>query len=207
MEPSPEIRPEPEDGQDDDYGRHAQAFSALLLVLILVLLGFLYAAMSRDRDKERAKELFAQQRHQDALGYLKRSEQAHRLRQDPELFYMLGAVYERLRQPDLAGGYYLRLLKDFVGTAWEKKGKEGILRIVLVPPPPGPGGPGTGSTVLINARDTWHRSYNRLVSLVRENRSGVSADLEQAYREYKAAHEGYVREIKAGMMQLDRGSQ
>lgn len=69
---------------------------------------------------------------------------------------------------------------------------------------PGRGYPDPGlEPGLAAAHGAWKRRYGALVAALGENRSGVSLQLEEAYREYRRAHEDYTRELRRAARALD----
>jgi tetratricopeptide (TPR) repeat protein len=195
--------------QQEQHDRHrVWLVVAVLLILILGLLWFLYAGMTQDRDFLRGDEHFAKQRWADALGYYLRSEKNHTWGKRPRLTYRIAISYERLKQYVRSVDYFMQLQKNFPTGEWGEKSREALVRVLEIINTQG-GGAGVGerlgglSTPLTVAKAEWHKSYNHLILAVRENGPGVSASLEQAYQDYKAAYQKYVREIEQGLRRLD----
>lgn len=191
---------EPEVAPEDP--RHKVAV-VLLLLAILLIAWVLYGAVMQDRDLERGKEHFAKQRHAQALTYFLKSAQRETWNARPEVDYLIGISYERLGQAQRAGDFFMKIMKDAPGTDWHRKASTGMQRVVRIleeDPRDDPEG-----SPLAAARREMHVRYNRLLIALRENTSGVSAELEKAYKEYKLAHEAYKKAIREGLEALDRG--
>lgn len=179
-----------------------------LAAVLLALFVFIFQTYTQDLDVRRGDELFAQQRFQDALAYYLRAERRAQGGLRARLLYRIGATYERLEQCDRANDFFVKLLKEYPGGQWEQKAKDGFLHcLIKVDAPPGVDDAGPEALPLIRARMTLRRSYRRLVSMLRENRSGIPVQLEENYRKYKADYEEYVTQIKAGLKALDRGEE
>ncbi len=204
--PDPELPPVPAPPPREPVRRRLdpRALLGTLAALVLAMLVFLFLTVTQDLDKRRGDELFARQRFQEALGYYQRAEARASSYSRPELIYRIAACYERLGQCDRAVDFFYRLLKDFPGDEWEPKAKQGLLACLsgpsdrdrVVDPTKGP---------LVAAKVRWHRSYGKLVSILHEHRSGVSRSLEEAYLDYKKAHQEYTAAIAAGLQAVDRG--
>jgi len=192
---------------DEASETRSRIVAAVLFLLILLLLGVLWWAMSQDRDILRGDEHFSRQRYAQALEYYLKSQRRGSMWGRPGLLLKIGWSYERLGQHGRAGEFFFKVLTEFPESPCTAQARSGAARAIqevgkgdaFDPAQP-------GSTTLVRARSEWHKRYNRLVLELRKGGPGVSAQLEQAYREYKVAYEAYVREVKAGLLALDEGS-
>lgn len=195
-----QVRRESQAKKDEE--RRVGWLPLLLLLAILAMLWVLYGAITEDKNMVRGDQALARGKLRRALDFYLRSESEAGYFALPERTYKIATIYHRMKDYERAVDFYIRVLKESGSGEYYELARNGQMKALAAL---NTGDLQTGGKgPVAAAQAAWHRNYNLLLNALQANRSGVSAELVEAYENYKKSHEAYKKAIGEALKRLDR---
>lgn len=170
----------------------------VLAVLVIALLIVLFMMLSRNRYEQEGDRLFERDRYEAAVEKYVKAQGSFRLFDRGGVDFKIGLCYLNLGDKTRAMDFFFKVIREHRESANGIMAARAVRRIHedVLDTDTKVGNFGQDETPLVVMRRDFQRSYRVLLRSLKKNQSGVSAELREAYQEYKLSFKTYQSELK-----------
>lgn len=168
-----------------------------LAALVIVLLVVLFMLLSRNRYEQEGDRLVERDRFEAAVEKYIKAQSSLGIFDKGGVDYKIGLCYLQMGDKPRAMDFFFKVIREHRDSGNATMAERAIQRIHEEVLDPGETkNLGQDETPLVVMRRDFQRSYRVLLRSLKQNQSGVSPELREAYQDYKLSFKTYQAELR-----------